>query len=60
VRREFHLVRTGGVEGAEDVRLSLDAGASLVQWYTAYFEAFALHGDDLYRILYEELLQSEA
>ncbi|MDY7092438.1 MAG: hypothetical protein SX243_05615 [Acidobacteriota bacterium] len=57
--REFHIVRTGGVEDAQDVRRSLDAGASLVQWYTAYFEAFALHGDELYRNLYADLLRTE-
>lgn len=53
--REFHIIRTGGVEDAEDVAESLSAGASLVQWYTGYFEAFARHGHDLYRQLYTSL-----
>ena len=53
--REFHIIRTGGVENADDVRRSLDAGASLVQWYTGYFEAFAHHGHGLYAHLYDQL-----
>ncbi|MEM6797338.1 MAG: hypothetical protein AAF725_25435, partial [Acidobacteriota bacterium] len=52
---DFHLVRVGGVESAQDVRESLEAGASLVQWYTGYFEAFARRGHGLYRRLYGEL-----
>ena len=55
--QEFHLVRTGGVESAEDVQHSLAAGASLVQWYTGYFEQFSEHGHYLYAELYEQLVQ---
>lgn len=50
--REFHVIRTGGIESAEDVRISLAAGASLVQWYTGYFESYADAGNDLYKALY--------
>lgn len=53
--REFHVVRTGGVEDAADVRRSLDAGISLVQWYTGYFQAFAAAGHELYLDLYDEI-----
>jgi len=53
--REFHVVRTGGVEGAGDLRRSRAAGVALDQWYTGYFEAFSRHGHDLYRRLYHEL-----
>ncbi len=53
--REFHVVRTGGIEDAADVQRSLDAGASLCQWYSGYFEAFARHGHGVYRELYREL-----
>ncbi len=49
---EFHVLRTGGVEDAEDVRRSLDAGIALCQWYTAYFDAFSRHGHALYKDLY--------
>ncbi|MFN8388947.1 MAG: hypothetical protein U0136_01500 [Bdellovibrionota bacterium] len=52
---EFHLIRTGGIETAEDVRASLEAGASLVEWFTAYFEQFSAHGHGLYSHLYDSL-----
>ena len=52
---DFHLVRVGGVESAADVQASLEAGASLVQWYTGYFEQFGRHGHDVYRRLYRRL-----
>ena len=54
LNREFHIIRTGGVETAKDVKDSLNAGASLVQWYTGYFHAFARHGHALYQKLYED------
>lgn len=53
--QEFHVIRTGGIETAEDVRQSLDAGISLCQWYTGYFHNFSQHGHDVYKKLYEEL-----
>lgn len=56
---EFHLVRTGGVETADDLRASREAGAALCQWYTGYFEAFARHGHDVYRRLWHELREGD-
>ena len=53
--REFHVVRTGGIENAADLHRSAAAGIALNQWYTGYFEAFAHHGHAVYRKLYEEL-----
>jgi dihydroorotate dehydrogenase len=53
--REFHVVRTGGVEDAGDLRRSRAAGVALDQWYTGYFESFARHGHGLYRRLYQGL-----
>ena len=52
--REFHIIRTGGVETAKDVKDSLNAGASLVQWYTGYFSAYGRHGHELYQKLWED------
>lgn len=49
VAREFHIVRTGGVESVADLYASLEAGASLAQWYTGYFEAFSRVGHKVYR-----------
>lgn len=54
-QHEFHIIRTGGIETATDVRESLNAGASLTQWYTGYFEAFARDGHQVYQQLYREL-----
>lgn len=53
--RHFHVWRTGGVEGADDVRRSLDVGVALCQWYTGYFESFSRHGHRLYERLAGEL-----
>lgn len=53
---EFHIIRTGGVETAEDVLASLQAGASLVEWYTGYFEEFSRHGHLLYKRLLDRFL----
>lgn len=53
--REFHIIRTGGIETKADLEESSQAGASLSQWFTGYFAAFALHGHKLYRALYENI-----
>ncbi len=55
--REFHVIRTGGIEDAGDVRESLDAGASLCQWFSGYFEAFSRDGHGVYRRLYGQLAE---
>ncbi len=52
---EFHVIRTGGIETAEDLRASAAAGVRLNQWYSAYFEHLSAHGHGLYRRLYAEL-----
>lgn len=52
--REFHVVRTGGIESAADLAASEAAGVALDGWYTAYFEAFARQGHGLYRALFED------
>lgn len=49
---EFHVVRTGGIEHAGDLRQSEAAGVALDQWYSGYFEAFSRHGHGVYRELY--------
>ena len=50
----------GVIKTAADVLESLDAGASLVQWFTGYFEAFSQHGHKLYSRLYEPLSEEIA
>ncbi len=60
--QEFHVIRCGGIFSARDVHESMKAGVVLHQWYTGYFEAFALHGHGLYQWLSSELasLRSES
>jgi dihydroorotate dehydrogenase len=52
---EFYVIRTGGIETADDVQQSLNRGIALTQWYTGYFEAFAHSGHTLYKKLYSEM-----
>ena len=48
---EFHVIRTGGIASAADLRQSQAAGVAVSQWYSGYFEAFSRHGHGLYRQL---------
>ncbi|MFC2130243.1 hypothetical protein ACFLSQ_02295 [Bacteroidota bacterium] len=52
INREFHIIRTGGIENAEDVLYSDNSGVSLNQWFTGYFEGFARFGHLLYKKIY--------
>lgn len=54
-KQEFHVIRTGGIENAQDLLDSEKAGISLNQWYTGYMDNLAIHGHNVYRNLYEEL-----
>lgn len=53
---EFHVLRTGGIEDANDLRRSEEAGVALNQWFTGFFEAFGRCGHALYRDLYRDLV----
>ncbi|MEK6896700.1 MAG: hypothetical protein AABX12_04565 [Nanoarchaeota archaeon] len=55
--QEFHVIRTGGIENAEDLLQSDAEGISLNQWFTGRWAAFAEHGYNSYRRLYEEYLR---
>ncbi len=46
--REFHIVRTGGIENYQDYKQSQAFGIALNQWFTGYFENFARFGHNLY------------
>lgn len=52
---EFHIIRTGGIFTADDVRESLNSGISLCQWYTGFFEQFALWSYRVYQKIAEQL-----
>ncbi|MCC2645136.1 MAG: hypothetical protein K0R94_914 [Burkholderiales bacterium] len=49
---EFHVIRSGGVSSIEDIIESENAGISLNQWYTGYFENYIKHGDALYASIF--------
>lgn len=53
---EFHLIRVGGIESAADVVMSQVAGATLCQWYTGLFEAFARDGHAFQARLHQGLV----
>ncbi|MGA2297583.1 MAG: hypothetical protein ABSG15_08560 [FCB group bacterium] len=54
VSTEFHVIRTGGIENSNDIKISDEKGISLNQWFTGYFENFAKYGHHLYERLYQE------
>ncbi len=53
--KEFIVIRTGGIESAEDYHNSIAAGVDLMQWFTGYFEKFAIHGHDLYKKFFRDV-----
>ncbi len=55
LKNEFHVIRTGGIETADDIKKSEEAGISLNQWFTGYFEAFSHYGHNLYREIFNKL-----
>jgi len=46
--KEFHIIRTGGVCSIEDIKNSLNNGASICQWYNGYFSEFSKYGHQVY------------
>ncbi len=55
---EFHVIRCGGVMTPHDIEESRRIGVLLNQWYVGYFEMFARHGHDLYRVLSDRMRSS--
>lgn len=49
---EFNIIRTGGIETAEDIIASDQAGIALNQWFTGYFMNYARYGHETYQRLY--------
>lgn len=48
---EFHIIRSGGIENAQDLLASKQHGVSFNQWYTGFFNAYAENGSAVYRSL---------
>lgn len=53
--REFHVVRTGGIESAADLAASAEIGVRLNQWYSGYFERFSEAGHQVYARIHADL-----
>ena len=45
---EFIVIRTGGIESAEDINLTLQSGIPLMNWFTGYFDQFSNYGHQVY------------
>jgi len=54
-KREFHIIRTGGIFDENDINLSSSYRILLNQWFTGYFDAFSKYGHHLYERIYEKL-----
>lgn len=52
LNKEFHIIRTGGIEDLEDILESKMNGILLNQWFTGYFENFSKYGHKLYKALF--------
>jgi dihydroorotate dehydrogenase (NAD+) catalytic subunit len=52
IKSEFHIIRTGGIENAEDMKQNTLHGISLSQWFTGYFDRFIIDGHDLYKKIF--------
>jgi len=50
--REFHVIRTGGIENERDLLNSKKAGVQLNQWFSGYFDAFSSSGHKAYEKLF--------
>lgn len=53
--KEFNIIRTGGIEDANDLNESKEIGVQLNQWYTGFFDAFGKYGHNIYRNLSNNL-----
>lgn len=51
--REFHIIRSGGVENMADIMDSEACGCSLTQWYTGFFNAYDKVGEKTYSVMFK-------
>lgn len=49
LQKEFHIIRTGGIESLSDIKESDKINIPLNQWFSGYFEAFAREGNNCYK-----------
>jgi dihydroorotate dehydrogenase len=53
-KQEFHVWRTGGVEGVSDLIDSDGVGVSMNLWFTGFFDRFSEYGHGLYERLFDD------
>ncbi len=46
---EFHVIRSGGIDSWKDIIQSNNAGISLNQWYTGFFDNYIKYEDNVYK-----------
>lgn len=56
LKKEFHIIRTGGIDSAEDILESKKVGVLLNQWYTGYFKNFGKYGHSIYSEISKQLV----
>lgn len=56
IKREFHVIRTGGIFDENDLYASSHYNIFLNQWFTGYFEAFSKYGHKLYDKIYKKMI----
>ncbi len=49
---EFHVLRSGGIFGLDDIKASIEIGVSMNQWYTGYFTNYLQKGDEVYKSVF--------
>jgi len=53
LRKEFVIIRTGGIESIEDIKESQSENIQLFQWFSGYFDSYAKSGHKLYQELFK-------
>jgi len=57
-QKDFAIISTGGIETGNDIVEAEHVGASLTQWYTGYYEQYGIHGKNIYKNLYSDIIQT--
>lgn len=55
LRREFNVIRTGGLSNFSDIKVSIKESVRLFQWYTGYFSNFGKFGHNIYLELAKDI-----
>ena len=53
IKKEFNVIRTGGISSAADIIASKQSGIKLNQWFSGFFEMFSKNGFKVYKELVE-------